>query len=107
MRRTPSSGKATTAFTLLELLISMAVLTLLILFVTKLVDSATTTTTASHKHMDADSQARLVFSRLAYDIAGIIKRRDLDAIFSKQLGNDKMFFFSEAPAYFSNSPSTS
>ena len=92
-------------FTLVELLVSMTVLTLLILFVSRLVNSATITTTLSRKHMDADSQARLVFSRIASDVAGILKRKDADAIFSKQGGNDKMFFYSEAPAYFSNSPS--
>ena len=83
----------------------MAVLTLLILLVTQLMNSATIVTTGSRKRMDADDAARLVFDRMAGDFANMLKRKDVNYIFCKQpitsgAVNDAMFFYSEAPAYF-------
>ena len=100
-RPSPSSR----AFTLVELLVSMAVLTMLILLVTQLMNSATIVTTGSRKRMDADDAARLVFDRMAGDFANMLKRKDVNYIFCKQpitsgTNNDAMFFYSEAPAYF-------
>jgi len=91
-------------FSLVEVLVSMVVLILLILFVTQLVNSTSAVTVNSRKRMDADSQARTVFDRLAADFEGMLLRPDVDYIFAKMQGNDKMFFYSEAPAYFSGSP---
>jgi len=88
------------AFTLVELLVTMAVFALLIVAVAQLVSSASVVTKLSQKHMDADSQARLVFDRMAGDIAKIVKRPDVDYYFQKKSGNDAMFFYSEAPAFF-------
>lgn len=97
-------------FTIVELLVSMAILVLLLVLIAKLMDSATLTTTSSRKHMDADSQARLVFDRMANDFAKMVRRPDVDYIFSKYPAtpsvtgsNDTMFFYSEAPAYASAS----
>src|SRR4051794_37602138 len=94
------------AFTLTEMIIAMAVLTLLVTFVAQLVNSATILTTNSRKHMDADSQARLVFDRMGGDFSRMLQRSDVDYVFSKQDGNDKMFFYSEAPAYYDGGSST-
>ena len=52
--------KSAAAFTLVEMLVSIAVLTLIVLSVTRLFDSAATLTTAGHKRMEADGQARLI-----------------------------------------------
>src|SRR6266478_1974837 len=68
----------TKAFTLAELLASIAILTLLILIVTKMVNSASTITTMGNKRMDADSQARPVLDRMAVDFTQIVKRPDVD-----------------------------
>jgi hypothetical protein len=75
-----------------------------------MMNSTQLSTTMSGKHLDADSQARLVFDRMAVDFAGMARRTDVDFIFSKQpdplsgLGStgssDLMFFYSEAPAYY-------
>ena len=62
--------------------------------------SASLITTQSGKTADADSQARQVFDRLASDFTGMVRRLDADYIFAKQGGNDTMYFYSEAPAYF-------
>ena len=72
-----ASGLFRTGFTLLELLVSMAVLALLTLVVAQLTNSAARVTTDSHLRMDGDSQARLVLDRLSLDFAKMLKRPDV------------------------------
>jgi prepilin-type N-terminal cleavage/methylation domain-containing protein len=93
-------------FTLIEMLVSMAVLVLLVLFIAQLFSSATATATMSRKHIDADEAARLVFDRMGSDFASMVRRADVNYIFYKQAnggstqpGNDAMYFYSEAPGY--------
>jgi len=93
------------AFTLVELMVATAVLILLVVMVTQLTNSAATVTTGSRKHMDADSQARMIFDRMANDFSRMPKRTDMDCIFSNQATNDAMFYYSEAPAYYDGSAS--
>jgi prepilin-type N-terminal cleavage/methylation domain-containing protein len=95
------------AFTLTELIVAISVLTLLTTFVAQLVNNATIVTTHSRKRVDADSQARLVFDRMEGDFAKMLKRPDVDYLFCKRAGNDRMFFYSEAPAYYDGSLSDS
>lgn len=102
MTRAPSSP----AFTLVEILVSIAVLSILLLVVAQLLTSSSTVIGGSYRHMDADSQARLIFSRMADDFEGMDKRGTVDAIFLKSAGNDCMYFYSEAPAYFDNTSTT-
>ena len=94
---------ATSGFTILELLVSAAVFTMLAVLIAQLTISATAVSTSGTKRMDADSQARLIFDRMANDFAKMVKRPDADCIFAKQPGNDAMFFYSEAPAYAASS----
>jgi prepilin-type N-terminal cleavage/methylation domain-containing protein len=103
----PTRPAFTLAFTLVEMLVSMAVLAIIMLFVARMTDSTAISTNLSGKHLDADSQARLVFDRMAVDFARMPRRTDVDYIFAKQWGlsttsgsSDKMFFYSEAPAYY-------
>jgi len=97
-------------FTILEMLVAMAVLALLVVLVAQLTNGATLTITGNRKHMDADSQARTVLDRMAIDIGRMVKRSDVDcivkgantddpAIPATMPGNDAIFFFSEAPGY--------
>ena len=95
-----ANSSFTTAFTLLELLVSMAVLTLLLVMVTQLVNSASMVTNTGNKRMDADSQARLLLDRMALDFGKIVKRTDVDYYFQKNTGNDQMAFYSEATGYY-------
>ena len=87
-------------FTLVEVLVAVTVLALLILVMTQVVGNAGKVIASSNKMQSADDQARLLFDRLTNDIANLVRRPDLDALFSRQAGNDRLFFFSEAPAYF-------
>src|SRR5438105_265062 len=101
--------KLSHGFTLVELLVSVAVLVLLVLFVTTLVNSAATITTVSNKRMDADSQARQLLDRMAIDFAQMVKRNDLDffakgttapnSVGGAMIVNDQIAFYSQVPGY--------
>jgi len=96
---------ASDGFTLLEMLFSMGVLVMLVVLVAQLMSSAALVTNQSGKRMDSDSQVRAIFDRMARDFNSMVKRQDVDYIFAKQAGNDTMYFYSEAPAYFDSSVS--
>jgi hypothetical protein len=65
-------------FTLAELLVSVFVLTLIILMVAQLMNSATAMSRTGNKHIDTDTQARIVFDRMAMDFGRMLKRSDID-----------------------------
>lgn len=95
------------AFTLTELLISIAVLTLVVLLVARLFDSATSIITRGNKRFDADEEARLVLDRIGIDLGNMVRRPDLD-FFGKDSsanqsmnGNDQLAFYSGVPGYYS------
>jgi prepilin-type N-terminal cleavage/methylation domain-containing protein len=98
----PQRGRA---FTLVELLVSMAVLVILVTLVLALFNSATMTAGMSSKHIDADEAARMVFDRMASDFARMVRRTDVNYIFCKNGSssttgsNDAMFFYSEGPGF--------
>jgi len=98
-----TTAKSAGAFTLAELLVSMAVLVILVFLATQLVNSAATVTILGHKLMDADSEARQVFDRMAIDFAQMVKRTDIDC-YVKAVGqqtnqNDQIAFYSAVPGY--------
>src|SRR4029077_19344930 len=105
------------AFTLAELLVTVAVLVLLVLLFTQLLNSAATITTLGHKQMDADAQARQLLDRMAIDFAQMVKRNDVD-LFAKgtlapkslggtMAGNDQIAFYSAVPGYYPSTGSQS
>lgn len=87
------------AFTVVEMLVAMAVLVLLVALVSQLFSSADQTSTISRKRVDADSAARTALGIIANDFARMVRRADVDVIFAKADGNDKTFFYSESPGY--------
>jgi prepilin-type N-terminal cleavage/methylation domain-containing protein len=105
------------AFTLVEMLVSIAALTLFILIVTRLLNSASTITTLGNKHMDADSQGRSVLDRMAVDFGQMIRRSDVDyfakrtaapnSVGGTMVGNDQIAFYSQVPGYYPSSGSQS
>jgi prepilin-type N-terminal cleavage/methylation domain-containing protein len=115
MNRTSPSPEARAAFTLVEMLVSIAVLALIMTFIGQMMSSVSLSTTLSSKHIDTDNQARLVFDRMALDIGAMPHRTDIEYLFvkgpksaapgSQQDPSDKMFFYSQAPAFFSSSNS--
>src|SRR5216117_2167794 len=109
-------------FTLAELLVSMAVLIIITLMLTQLMTNATAITRTAHKHIDTDTQARVVFDRMALDFAQMLKRTDVDYYVKQRAaynghgnghgwgqekngdkGSDQMAFFSHVPGYYPGS----
>ncbi len=105
------TAKRAKAFTLAELLVSVGVLVLLTLLATQLLNSAATIMTLGHRQMDADSQTRELFDRMAIDFAQMIRRADIDyylkssttandcRLCTRQRGNDQIAFYSTVPGW--------
>ena len=93
-------------FTLVEILVACAVLAVLVVFVAQMVGSASSVTGNSRKRLDADDEARMAFDMMAGDFSAMIKRPDIDQLFVAAPGNDRLFFYSQAPA-FSTNPASS
>jgi hypothetical protein len=105
-------------FTLAELLVSVFVLVIVLFMVARLMTSATAITRTGHKQIDTDTQARVVFDRIALDFAQMLKRTDVDYYLKQRtgynghgnghgwgrgrngdLGSDQIAFFSQVPGY--------
>src|SRR6266436_2637321 len=107
------------AFTLLEMLVSLAVLGLIILLVTQMLGPVSAISGTGNKHIDTDTQARVILDRIAVDFAQMLRRTDVDYYLKgatgyknsnghgknikltggAQKGNDQIAFFSQTPGY--------
>jgi prepilin-type N-terminal cleavage/methylation domain-containing protein len=107
----------TQAFTLSELLVSITILAVLVLVISRLLVSASNITISGNKRMDADGQVRPLFERFAIDLAQMVKRSDADffgkgtgapnSVGGAMPGNDQLAFYSTVPGYHSSSVSPS
>jgi hypothetical protein len=121
-RNVTISRRASGAFTLAELLVSIVVVVIIVLMGTQLMTSTTAITRTAHKYIDTDTQARVVFDRMGLDFAQMLKRTDIDYYVKQRagynghgnghgwgrgknadLGSDQIAFFSAVPGYY---PST-
>jgi prepilin-type N-terminal cleavage/methylation domain-containing protein len=100
--------KKNRGFTLLEMLAAMTVLTIVLYIVVQITHHASIMAQGTRR-MDADSESRLVFNRLALDFAHMLKRGDLDYSAFKQPngaqnndGNDHLAFFAEVAGSFTS-----
>jgi len=103
----------------MELLVSLVVMTIIILMVAQVMNNAAATARTGNKHIDTDTQARIVLDRMAMDFRKMLKRTDIDyyikaplgyrnpkahgngqKLKSGELGNDQMAFYSEVPGYY-------
>jgi hypothetical protein len=91
-------------FTIVELLVSVVVLVLLVLLMSRLFSSAATVITSGNKRLDAEAQVRPLFDRMAVDFSQMIKRSDVDYYLKSsanaQAGNDQIAFYSAVPGYY-------
>jgi prepilin-type N-terminal cleavage/methylation domain-containing protein len=94
-------------FTLAEMLVAIAVLAILVLLITRLVNSAALLTTLGTKRMSVESDARPLLDRMGLDIAQMVKRDDVSYYFKNQTdtepGNDQIAFYSTAAGYYPSS----
>ncbi len=100
------------AFTLPEVLVSVAVLAILIVFINQMFTSTSAMTTLGNKHIDTDNQARAVFNRMAEDFSQIVKRPDVDYYLKggsagSETGNDQLAFYSQVTGYYPTDSSQS
>lgn len=98
------------AFTLAELLVSVAVLTIIVLLVSSMVNSAANVTILGNKRMDADSQVRPLLDRLSLDLSQMVKRPDVDyyvKALDPEVGNDRLAFFCNVAGYYPSTGSQS
>ena len=119
-----TARRARDGFTLVELLISIVVITIIILMIAQLMTSATAVARTGNKHIDTDTQARAVLDRMALDFAQMLKRTDIDYYIKAPVGyknpkahgsynglklkvgeqgNDQIAFFSQVAGYNSTS----
>ena len=92
LRRRPAG------FTLTELLVSMSVLLLIVFVGAQMMTSTTAITRTAHRYMDTDTQARVVFDRMALDFAQMLKRTDVDYYVKQQTNyNGHGLFTSRIP----------
>lgn len=110
LRRRALSESSCTAFTIVELLVSIAILSLLVVLLANMVGMTTTATSRSSRLLDADNEARIVFSRMAQDLGEIVLRSDADSYFVKDPTggrNDAFYFFGRSKGEFPNGTSES
>ena len=90
---------------------SVAVLVVLVLLVSRLFSSAASITTSGNKRMDADAQLRPLFDRMAVDFSQMVKRSDVDyyvkSSSNAQAGNDQIAFYSTVAGYYPGTGSQS
>lgn len=94
-----SDGKGKAAFTLVEMLVAMAVLVLLMGIIVQIVEMTGRSISSSSRHLDSLEQARMVFDRLQLDVSGRPRRADLPVLLSKAAGNDSLQFYSQVEGY--------
>jgi len=103
--------KVRSAFTIAELLVSIAVLVVLVLLIGRLFSSASAITASGNKRMDADAQLRPLFDRMAVDFSQMVKRSDVDYYLKSpsttQTGNDQLAFYSSVSGYYPSTGSQS
>lgn len=91
------------------MLAAISVLSLLVILVTQLINNTASVATLANKRMDADSQARPLFDRMAMDFASMVKRSDVSYYLktsgAPMAGNDLAGFFSAVQGYFPSTPS--
>lgn len=104
------------AFTLVELLVSITILSLIVLVATQLVNQAGLTINRSGAKLDTDAEIRAVFNRMDTDFAAMLKRPDVDYVMKRPAPddylatvafdlkappeNDQMYFYSRARGYY-------
>ena len=105
--KTPGDRKRK-AFTLVEILLSVTILALVVVFASQLIGGTQAVSSIAGRRSDADSEARMIFNRMAIDFNAIARRTDVNFYFhhppitSGSSINDSFYFFSEAPGYFAN-----
>jgi prepilin-type N-terminal cleavage/methylation domain-containing protein len=89
------------AFTLIEMLVSIAVLSLLVVALCTIINSTSATLGTSWSRLQSDEDGRLVLDRLQIDLQNMLIRPDIDYDFIQNTGpgNDWLGFYASEPGY--------
>lgn len=87
------------AFTLIEMLVAMAILALLSVFIAQIVSMSSSAIAASSRKLDSASDMRFVLDRIGMDLASRVRRSDVPLSFDKKDGNDEFALISEVEGY--------
>jgi len=89
--------------TLVELVVAVSVLSLVVVFVSRLTNSAASIATTGQKQIDSDAQARQLLDSMAIDFTQMVKRPDVDTYLKSatntQVGSDQIAFYSTVSGY--------
>jgi len=91
--------KPRSGFTLIEVLVSTALLTLLLVVVASLTSDTASISTSSQRKLTAAASARQVLDRFSTDISTALMRADLPQKMEKNEGNDVIGFYAQAQGY--------
>ena len=97
------SSFARRGFTLVEMLVSIAVLGLLAGILSKLIASASEIAEVESADGNSGLEAKQVLDRIGTDIASMLVRPDVDQYYLKVAGNDEFYFYSQAQSVFADS----
>lgn len=86
-------------FSILEILVAMAITLLMAVMVVSLVDGTVRVTSQSQQRVTAEAGARQALDRMSADLARAIIRNDLPFRIGKNDGNDSITFFAQADGY--------
>ena len=93
----------------MEMLVATVVLALLTTLIVQSMNHASRATLGSSHRIDSDGAARTAIGIMESDLTMMVRRprTDVDVVFAKIVGNDKMFFYSQAPGYLPTAQSSS
>jgi len=83
------------AFSILELIVAMALFAMVAIVAVSIVDGAMHMTKSSKLRMSADAASREAFDRMAADFSTQLQRKDLPDVVEKRTGNDRIFFHAQ------------
>lgn len=86
-------------FTLVEVLVSIAILTIILVMATQITISARDTTTTSQRFIDAERQVGRIFGQLQRDFDSMLVRNDIPWQFEKEEGDDRLIFLTQRDGY--------
>ena len=87
------------AFSLIEMLVAMAVLAMLAVLVLQIINISTSVTSTSARKMEGLAGARFALDRIGFDLEARLKSAEAATSFQKKQGNDEFGFYSEVDAY--------
>ncbi|SDT94850.1 prepilin-type N-terminal cleavage/methylation domain-containing protein [Verrucomicrobium sp. GAS474] len=91
--------RSAVGFSLLELLVSVTVLSILVMILAQVITLTGQAIGINTKKLDGAGQARIFFNRLAADLAARPQRADLGMTWTKAAGNDAIRFYSAVGGY--------